>query len=219
MERTPEHEIMDGKDQTLAYAQADFTEPNSLFVRLFKETFSTDFTGVMLDLGCGPADIPILFVEEFPACQVHGVDGAANMLRLGRKNIAGKGLQNRVVLLSGTLPGINLPRALYDAVVSNSLLHHLQDPMILWEAVHTCANKGAPILIMDLMRPEKEEDAFAIVEKYSGDEPEILRKDFYNSLLAAYEVEEVRVQLDKAGLSHLTVEAVSGRHLAVKGRR
>ena len=51
--------------------------------------------------------------------------------------------------------------------------------------------------------------------RYSRDEPEVLRRDFYNSLLAAYRPEEVREQLDRAGLKRLRVEAVSDRHWLV----
>jgi hypothetical protein len=44
------------------------------------------------------------------------------------------------------------------------------------------------------------------------------RLDFYNSLRAAFEVEEVEAQLRAAGLDGFTVRAVSDRHLVVTGR-
>ncbi len=43
------------------------------------------------------------------------------------------------------------------------------------------------------------------------------RQDFFNSLLAAYTVDEVHAQLARTGLGHLQVEAVSDRHLTVAG--
>ena len=70
---------------------------------------------------------------------------------------------------------------------------------------------------MDLARPDSEQDARALVDQYSGDEPEVLREDFYNSLLAAYTVGEVREQLRAAGLGHLEVEMCSDRHWIASG--
>jgi len=57
------------------------------------------------------------------------------------------------------------------------------------------------------------------VDTYSGDEPEILRTDFFNSLLAAFTPAEVEAQLAEAGLADLRVEATSDRHLMISGRR
>ncbi len=56
---------------------------------------------------------------------------------------------------------------------------------------------------MDLFRPESREAAWAIVEKYSGHEPEVLKRDFFHSLCAAFEPGEVRAQLDACGLGAL----------------
>jgi SAM-dependent methyltransferase len=124
---------------------------------------------------------------------------------------------HRVTFLTGLLPGVHLPRERYDAVISNSLLHHLHDPQVLWEAVKRYAAPGAPIYVVDLMRPDTVEEAAWLVELYAKGEPPLLRTDFYNSLLAAFEPDEVREQLRQAGLGHLSVTPVSDRHLVVSG--
>jgi hypothetical protein len=46
----------------------------------------------------------------------------------------------------------------------------------------------------------------------------VLRRDFRNSLFAAYTPAEVEQQLQTAGIEGLTVDMVSDRHLAVRGR-
>ena len=46
----------------------------------------------------------------------------------------------------------------------------------------------------------------------------VLQQDFFNSLLAAYSLEEVRAQLAEVGLSGLRAEIVSERHWLVWGR-
>jgi hypothetical protein len=72
---------------------------------------------------------------------------------------------------------------------------------------------------MDLMRPLNEQVARELVEQYAGGEPQILKRDFYLSLCAAYRPDEVRAQLLAAGLAQqLQTEIVSDRHLIVWGQ-
>ena len=106
----------------------------------------------------------------------------------------------------------------YDLGLSNSLLPHLHDPADLWTALKDWLSPWANVFVMDLLRPDTPEEAAATVEAYAADEPEVLRRDFYHSLLAAYRPEELAAQLDATGLSHLRVEQVSDRHLMVSGR-
>jgi SAM-dependent methyltransferase len=127
-------------------------------------------------------------------------------------------LQGRVQFVEGRLPGAQLPLARYDAVVSNSLLHHLHDPDVLWRSIREVGVPGAAVLVMDLFRPASPGIANEIVEAYAGGEPEVLKRDFFHSLCAAFEPGEVRAQLEAAGLGSLEVEIASDRHLLVSGR-
>ena len=70
---------------------------------------------------------------------------------------------------------------------------------------------------MDLRRPDSPSAAQAFVDAYSANEPEILRRDFYNSLLAAFTPLEVEAQLAEAGLRTLKVTVPSDRHLLITG--
>jgi ubiquinone/menaquinone biosynthesis C-methylase UbiE len=219
MDRIPEPELMDGVAQALAYANADFEEAHSRFIAVFDETFPTiEVKGHALDLGCGPGDITFRFARAHSQCIVHGVDGSESMLGCARAVLEKEeALAKQVELILGRFPDAHLPLAQYDAVISNSLLHHLHDPGVLWETVNRYAAPGGPIFIMDLKRPESTEDARRLVETYSGGEPEILKEDFYNSLLAAFEPGEIEKQLEKADLDHLSIREVSDRHVVVSG--
>jgi SAM-dependent methyltransferase len=220
MERVLEPELMDDEAQARAYAEADFEEPNARFAAL-----CAGFVGelpegaAVLDLGCGPGDITLRIAAANPRVEVHGLDGSAAMLAFGEAALAGNtALRARVRFIEGLVPDAALLRVRYEAVVSNSLLHHLHEPAGLWRMIRARGAAGAPVLVMDLMRPASEAAAQALVDQYAGGEPEVLRRDFYNSLLAAFEPDEVRAQLAAAGLGQLVVEEASDRHLVVRGR-
>lgn len=218
MQRIPEPDLMNDIAQARAYAGADFEQPHAQFVALFRRQFPhTDVSGQVLDLGCGPCDISRRFVQAYPDCRIDAVDGAEAMLVYGRELIELHGLHSRVSLFRCYLPDDPLPASAYNTVISNSLLHHLSDARVLWDAIARAAVPGAAIFIMDLMRPDTHEQAQALVHEYAAGEPDILRHDYYHSLLAAYTVHEVEAQLSAAGLNSLQVKTVSDRHLIVSG--
>jgi 2-polyprenyl-3-methyl-5-hydroxy-6-metoxy-1,4-benzoquinol methylase len=218
MERVPEPELMNEPEQALAYASADFSEPHDAFVARFRRCFPGFAGGAVLDVGCGPADVTIRFADAYPAAQMVAVDGAAAMIALGRQAVAAAGLGPRIRLVQVRLPAAELPGSRYDAVISNSLLHHLADPAVLWDAVRATAAPEALVFVMDLMRPPSRDAAAQLVALHAADAPEVLRRDFFNSLLAAFRPDEVRSQLAAAGLPRIQVEVASDRHLIAYGR-
>ena len=217
--RIPEPELMDTAEQARAYAAADFTEPHEAFVDRFRARFPEFRSGQVLDLGCGPADVTVRFARAYPEARVHGVDGAPAMLEEAAKLVRAAGVGDRVSLEPVRLPSPSLSGAAYDAVVSNSLLHHLADPGVLWATVADTAGASAPVFVMDLCRPTSTDAAQQLVDTYTAGESPVLRDDFYRSLCAAYTPDEVRTQLVSAGLDHFRVEPAGDRHLLVWGPR
>ena len=208
---------MDDPAQALAYASADFSEPHQAFVAHFRERFPDFHSGSVLDLGCGNADVSVRFCHAYPGVRLTGIDGAQAMLNLGLDAVEQAGMSARISLQKVYLPDSSLSRLRFDAVISNSLLHHLDDPLTLWQTVKAVAQADTPILIMDLLRPSNMDEARKLVETYADDAPELLRRDFFNSLLAAYRPEEIRTQLQQAGLLLLQIEIVSDRHMLIWG--
>jgi ubiquinone/menaquinone biosynthesis C-methylase UbiE len=219
MQRTAEPELMTDSEQVLAYANADFEAPHQRFVDLIGERLPRlPQTGVALDVGCGPGDITCRFARAFPDYSIDGLDGSLPMLELARQAASHYGVGNRTSFHLCYLPDGAAPRERYDLVFSNSLLHHLADPAVLWHSLRRWSRGGGAVFVIDLLRPQSMAEAARLVDEYSRDEPEVLRRDFYNSLLAAYRPEEVREQLSRAGLDHLVLEVISDRHWLVSSR-
>jgi trans-aconitate methyltransferase len=208
---------MNDPAQALAYARADFAEPHDAFVAAFRARFPEADPRQVLDLGCGPGDITRRFARAYPDCRVLGIDGAPAMIELGIADTRAAGLDHCIRLELGYLPQAALPTQQFDTLISNSLLHHLNDPLVLWHSIRQAARPGATVFVMDLLRPADPAAAQQLVATYAADEPEILRHDFYHSLLAAYRPDEIRVQLQASKLD-LNIETISDRHLVVWGR-
>ncbi len=216
MDRTLEPELMDDPEQALIYARADFEQENQGFVDRFREYFPDFSEGHVVDLGCGPGDIPIRFARVFPSCRIIGVDASAPMVRLAEAAVQQAGLSDRITFRCERfqdLAGVSVA----DAAISNSLVHHVRNPLQFWHTLRLVVKPGSPVLVMDLLRPDSPEEAQTVVDRYAAKEPEILRRDFYHSLLAAFTEDEVAAQLAEMNLSRLMVDVPDDRHWVVGG--
>jgi len=220
MKRIPEPELMDSVEQTLAYAAADFSKPNTLFCQRTQKVLAQR-PGRLLDLGCGSGGLLVQLAQTLPDWSLVGADAGPNMLALAEKACQDAGLGERITLAKTHLPqGIDalLDLGPYDAIVSNSLVHHLKDPMTLWQAIHALSQQGTNVVVMDLMRPESVDEARALVTAHTEGADEVLKEDFFNSLLAAWRIDEIKDQLHRMGWGHWQVEQPSNRHWLVTGQ-
>ena len=206
---------MEDAEQALAYAKADFSTSNQWYVDHLVADFPKNL-GNVLDIGCGPADVPVRLGRAHSTIRITAIDGSTAMLAHARKAVAGAGLHKRIATVQGYIPGLPFDEHSFDAVLSKDLLHHLPDPMVLWSEARRLGRRGAAVYVMDLFRPASSEAARSIVQTVAGNEHPILQEDFYNSLCAAFTVEEVRSQIRQSGLA-LDVIQTSDRHMLIRG--
>jgi len=216
-QRIPEPELMDSTEQVTAYAEADFNESDSRFAEAVYTAFSLPWTGIVADLGCGPGNICIRLATQAKDIQVVGLDAGKNMLLTAAK-IAGNRFPN-LSFYHAHLP--DFPAEFKSAcamIVSNSLLHHLADPMALWNALNAMGTPGAAFFVGDLHRPESFQEARNLRDLYAADAPPVLQADFYRSLLAAYTIPEIEAQLKRAGINSYHIFRPTDRHVYLYGR-
>jgi trans-aconitate 2-methyltransferase len=228
MQRLPEPELMDEAQQALAYAQADFSRTDQAFVDSILERLRGCSAPLqrLVDLGCGPGNISFRLAEALPHASVLAIDGAAAMLApaLRRQRLEPGRWPGLVFLeaclpladdaLAGQSPALQPPLQL---LVSNSLLHHLHRPEVLWRALRQLGAPGSLVVLRDLRRPDCPAALEALVERHASDAPAVLRRDYRASLQAAFRPEEVEAQLQCAGLHGLEVKPVEDRYLDVVG--
>jgi 2-polyprenyl-3-methyl-5-hydroxy-6-metoxy-1,4-benzoquinol methylase len=216
MPRVLEPELMDDPAQALVYARADFEKENQGFIDRFREYYPEFTEGHILDLGCGPGDIPVRFARTLPSCRITAVDASEPMIGLAGAAVKQAGLADRITFRCERFQAVSLVEPA-DAAVSNSLLHHVPNPLQFWYRLRQLVKPGSPVLVMDLLRPDSPEEAQAIVDCYAAKEPEMLRRDFYRSLLAAFTEDEAAAQLAEMNLSRLMIDVVDDRHWVVSG--
>ena len=214
MERILEPEVMDTREEAEAYDEMDHAEVNTAFVEHIIELGASE--GRFLDLGTGPAQIPILLAQRRPKIQVIAIDLSLNMLRLGEKHVAKAGLADRISLEQVDAKYLPYPNESFDGVISNSIIHHLPDPMSALREIGRVSRPGSLILMRDLIRPETPEAAQALVEQYAGDDTPYQKKLFYDSFLASLTIPEMEGMLAQVNLAGAVVLQSSDRHWSIE---
>lgn len=221
MERICEPELMDDAEQARAYADADFAASDRALLKRTEDLFGPQLGPRIIDLGCGPGNISFLLAERHPTARVLGLDGAPAMLAIAAARLQatpdrwpGLSFQHLLLTPGGTLP----EEGCWTAVISNSLLHHLHDPGVLWQAVRRLAAPGAAICVKDLRRPSDSAALEELVQRHAAGAPPVLRRDYAQSLRAAFRRVEVEAQLQQAGIGGLAVRELDDRYLEVWGR-
>ena len=212
MKRVPEPDLMEQKEQAYAYANADFSDSNGLFLeKLFEFCSITDETKI-LDVGCGDGEIPIEIYKKTKS-KITVLDGSSAMLDEFSKKMSANNIDD-IKIIQRRYEDTHLVEKDFDILISNSVLHHVKSPKQFWEKSFSLVRKQGYIVLMDLFRPSNEHELLTILEKYGGSN-QVLLNDFENSLRAAYTPYEVECQLSSFPSISSSVKAISDRHFFV----
>jgi ubiquinone/menaquinone biosynthesis C-methylase UbiE len=110
----------------------------------------------LLDIGCGPGQIPIMIAKRWPRMQILGIDAGPAMIEKARSDATAAGVAvSFEVLRLGPEGQARLPYAdaEFDIVTCNSVLHHLADPVGALDEIARVVRPEGAVLIRDLMRP------------------------------------------------------------------
>jgi ubiquinone/menaquinone biosynthesis C-methylase UbiE len=216
LDRVLEPEVMDDWQEATAYDAMDFSAVNN--------DFALTAIGLhphavrVLDIGTGTAQIPIMLCQKKSCYQVLAVDMAQSMLILGRKNIEAAGLLQQIRLELADGKRLPYPNWEFDMVISNSLVHHLPDPLSFFQEVSRLVKPNGAVLIRDLLRPQSNAEIDKIVFA-AGDYGIRQNQLFRDSLAAAFTLNEIQEFVSNAGLINYQLTQTSERHwtLAVVG--
>lgn len=210
MQRVPEPEVMDSWQEAVDYDAMDFLEVNAAFAQRVSELAPS--AAKILDAGTGTARIPILLCQLRPQWQVYGIDLAENMLKIGFQNVEKAGLQDSIKLELVDAKQLPYQDGQFNMVISNSLVHHLPDPLPFFLELKRVLQQGGAICIRDLLRPDDGETINRLVEDIGTEYNNHQKKLFRDSLHAALTIDEVNQLISQAGIEGVKVYQSSDRH-------
>lgn len=217
LQRVLEPEVMDTPEEARAYNAMDHSEVNRRFVDDLLA--AGPLAGEVLDVGTGTALIPIELCQRCEAVRVLAVDLSTSMLDLARGNVEIAGLTSQIML--DRVDGKQLP---YDdgrfaAVMSNSIVHHIPEPLPVLQEAWRVLSPGGLIFLRDLLRPSDDAEVKRLVDAYAGDATPHQRQLFEDSLRAALSLEEIRSLVAAMGLEAGAVQQTTDRHWTWTARK
>ncbi|MEM9345573.1 MAG: class I SAM-dependent methyltransferase [Planctomycetota bacterium] len=144
------------------------------------------------------------------------VDLAQSMINLAQNKIAEAGLNNRITLAKMDVKKLDLPDDSFDALFSNTILHHIPEPGAMLTEAARVLKPGGLLLIRDLYRPKSIEQLNALVDQHAGGCDGDQRKLFAESLHAALTPDELRELAQANGLADADVVIDTDRHMSLQ---
>ncbi len=210
MQRILEPEVMDTVAEAVEYDAMDFTAVNAAFAQ--QTLHLCPEQGMILDLGTGTARIPILIAQQRSQLNIIGIDLSENMLKIGTENVSRAGLADQIKLEKVDAKNLSYSDNKFDGIISNSIIHHLPEPIHCLKEIKRVLKPNGGILLRDLLRPENPVIWDNLVEQYAAECNDHQRQLFRDSLQAAFTLEEVEQMIKQAGLERVKVYQSSDRH-------
>lgn len=218
--RILEPESMDGPEEVAQYDAMDHRAVNDVFVKDFLAAHGPCQGGEILDIGTGTARIPIALALADPKAHIVGFDLAPAMIERARQNVDEAGLSDRIGFILGDAKSPSaLGDARYEAVISNTIIHHIPEPLAALRAIFERLAPGGTLFVRDLYRPDDQPTLAALVQQYAGEESPEARELFRASLHAALTVPEVSAICAAIGLPADCVKMTSDRHWTIVWRK
>jgi ubiquinone/menaquinone biosynthesis C-methylase UbiE len=210
--RVLEPEAMDTPAEARDYDAMDHAAVNATFVADFLAAHGPCRGGEVLDVGAGPGRIAIALCQADARARVCCLDLAEAMLALARRNVAEAGLEDRITCVRGDAKALGWPEGHFEAVVSNTIIHHIPDPTPALAEMARLVAPGGTLFVRDLARPASLPEVAHLVSTYAAGEPPAPRALFEASLHAALRVDEVQEIARTIGLAPAGICMTSDRH-------
>ncbi len=225
--RVLETEVMDTVEEATDYDSMNHDNVNRIFVddllaaARALELLERESTRAIrvLDVGTGTALIPIELCRR-PGCfRVTAIDLANEMLVLANRNIGRTGFTAEITTQLVDAKGLPYADGAFDWVISNSIVHHIPEPIACLTEMQRVLRPGGLWFVRDLFRPESTEVVEHIVATYAGMDSARQQQLFRQSLHAALTVDEVRALVGPLGVASQAVQATSDRHWTLSTRK
>ncbi len=220
LNRILEPEVMDTVAEAVDYNSMDHSAVNRVFVDDFLAALSgcaaaSDAVPQIFDAGTGTALIPLELMSRGVRAAVTASDLAEQMLIVARENVRAAGRTESIRLVRSDCKRLPDAPAIYDAVMSNSIVHHIPEPRRVLAELWRILKPGGLLFVRDLMRPADAATLDTLVQTYAGSANSHQQQMFRDSLHAALTADEVGELLRQIHIPTPCVRATSDRHWTI----
>jgi ubiquinone/menaquinone biosynthesis C-methylase UbiE len=219
LHRILEPEVMDTLEEAFEYDSMDHSQVNEVFCNDFFAARNLTDGVQILDVGTGTAQIPIAMCKRNSGLKITAIDLAESMLTLGNKNIQTALLEDCITLVQVDSKKMHYPDESFDQVISNSIIHHIPNPVECFKEMIRVTKKDGLLFIRDLLRPDSIAELQNIVNLHAGDATPKQKQLFTDSLHASLSLTEVREMVKLFGFDACTVIQSSNRHWTFTARK
>jgi len=219
LQRILEPEVMDTLEEALEYDSMDHSQVNEVFCNDFFAARNLKDGVQILDVGTGTAQIPIVMCKRNTGLKITAIDLAESMLTLGNKNIQTARLEDSITLDQVDSKKMPYSDESFDQVISNSIIHHIPNPLECFKEMIRVTKKDGLLFIRDLLRPFSIVELHNIVNLHAGDATPKQKQLFTDSLHASLSLAEVREMVKLFGFEAFTVIQSSNRHWTFTARK
>lgn len=170
----------------------------------------------ILDVGTGTGALPIRLAIARSDVRVTAVDLSAPMLARARRAARRAGVSIR--FRRGSARRLPFRTSSFDLVMSNSLLHHLPDPVPALDEFARVLRPGGALFIRDLRRPPDRSIA-AHIRRHGRHYRGLMKKLFADSVRAAYTLREIRAVVGNSRLAGTVVRRMFTTYWVIEKRR
>src|SRR5262245_10137416 len=223
LSRILEPEVMDTEAEAVDYDRMNHVAVNRLFADDLLALAPNRLPGTavcrVLDVGTGTAQIPIEISRRRNDLRIMAIDLAGHMLQAAQRNVISAGLMGQIKLEQVDAKGLPYADSQFDAVISNSIIHHIPEPRVALRPLVRVLRLRGVLFVRDLLRPPDRPTLERLVATYAGEANAHQQQMFGDSLHAALSLEEVRALLADVGLPPEWVRPTSDRHWTISGTR
>ena len=222
--RILEPEVMDTAAEASDYNSMDHSAVNRVFVddllaAAVSVPKSSSGTWQVFDAGTGTALIPLELVSRPVAVTITACDLADQMLIVARANVQAAGWADSIRLTLSDCKHLPDDDNTYDIVMSNSIVHHIPEPLSVLRELWRVLKPGGLLFVRDLLRPDDLATLNLLVQTYAGEANSHQQQMFRDSLHAALTIREVSDLLETIGIREDAVRATSDRHWTITTRK
>ena len=140
------------------------------------------------------------------------LDASVEMLELARYHLESHNMTQRIQLQFGDAKQMVFDNAFFDTIISNSIVHHIPDPIGVLSEATRVLRPGGLIFVRDLVRPDSEDAIESLVKLHASNESPYSQQLFRQSFHAALRLEEIQDLVSRLGFDPSSVSMSSDRH-------